>query len=322
MTTALATVTIEEYVESMAPWINNVIADKARPGHAIHGRDDLLQEAKLTLVKVWNKYSGALSEHDLRRCGTRAMYYHFIKMLQKSKSRGRASAVLVTLDGRSADWKSCEHRQDALAGLIIREEIGDVVSAPAAAALLAEDAGMSANQVAAARALFGTGGSSAVGRKVRRRLYRDGYVRVDVENNRHAEGGAMETLTKGPMDPDDEVFSPDKGDAAPPPELAQLLTIPPAQRVRRARASAKKKSLRPRPPVAEAVPFPFAPGEKVTYLGGGRALWLQPGAELVVKGPWTHPSGRLYASCRSVAEKRAVVISTALLSALAQGVPE
>src|SRR5437867_1044103 len=85
----MAAVPIEQFVESMLSWATPMVKRRARwrGDHVILSHDDLLQEAKLVLVEVWNDYAGKIPEIEMRKIGTRAVHFHLGNIWYATESK-------------------------------------------------------------------------------------------------------------------------------------------------------------------------------------------------------------------------------------------
>lgn len=81
--------TVEEFIESA--WAGPIVRRRSRPyrNHPILSCDDQMQEARLVLTQVWQRYSRVKPEGELRRIGTQAVIFHLESLWRMSQALSR-----------------------------------------------------------------------------------------------------------------------------------------------------------------------------------------------------------------------------------------
>lgn len=301
MTTAL---TVEQFIDSMRPWVSATISRSVRRCSALFQREDLMQEANITLVEVFNRYHGAVPEIEMRKIGTRSVFFHVGNLYYRAKSkRAGGEALTISNDepminraefsGSVIDLAYVRRRdgQNQLDGVILMQEIeracADSAEAREAlrAALVTGDYAPSGLDGDAARRIF-----RRVQKTVREATYRDGY-RSEEET---MDGLETPDVNPGPAAPAEAAKKKSKAKA---PKAAKPK---PAAKARRSADDTKKAA------------GAFKKDQTVTYAGGARAGWLKKGASLTVLGTVVS-RGRTYVRC--LAGKKKVTLSSTHLQA-------
>jgi hypothetical protein len=296
--------TLERYIETMMPhYGNNTLLRSTRQGHHTMEREDLVQEAAYALTEVWNKYAHLKPEGELRRMGTRAIYFHVGNLYHHLRAFGAADVTMVYPEQRLAeDRGACpieRHQvkhdgrvEPQLESLIARENI-ETLAMP-------DFRGPSADAV---RKIF-----SDVARAVRDD---DGYSLVEAARklNYNQRGGIkMNGGAVGPESPYDEqdVTLETLEEVAEPEVKKAKKNAVPTKVAKAARVSVDAAAAR----VAT-----FKPGQRVKYKGGGRAPNLKAGEVMTVLGS-VKSKGRMYLrlSVGPAGSKRLVGMSAALVS--------
>jgi len=331
-------VTVEEFMESMRKWINVSIYRSVRRGSATFSREDLMQDARCALLEVARDYpekfaAGALDE--LQKIGRRAIFFHTGNLYYKARSDHSHEFTLLPLDeiiepdhsgGKPRNklvnqvYRLHGKQYDvALDRLIIREEVEQIVASNGAARCAFQYAtdpcpAASWGRVGDTRPALSLPSAGAmrifrqVKKKVKCALLRDGYMKVSAVRPQKGDNTMLDSKTgQGPTSPDAPVTTAVAAEVE-------------AVAVRRVIKKAVKKTAKDgatakaRLNAAETAKksSAFTKGQKVTYVGNGRASWLKAGTTLEVKGTVVS-RGRTYVRCFAVNAKRKVSLSSALL---------
>lgn len=81
--------TIEQYIANMQPVVASSYAQSIHQRSTILTYEDLKQEATIVLWQVFEKYKGTVSERELRKIGTRAVFNTAADLYRKENSKGR-----------------------------------------------------------------------------------------------------------------------------------------------------------------------------------------------------------------------------------------
>jgi len=348
MTEEARPITVEEFMESMKHWIRTSISRSVRPGSATFEVEDLMQDAREALLQVHRDYPEKFSAgqlNELQKIGRRAIFFHTGNRYYSAKSRkaGGGANLISLLPGDEHQGRNFEraaaviyeanlrdpspHCDIALDRLIIREAV-ELVADESPSACYALQISMDP----CSGASFGRSGDTRpaaslpsagavkifrrVKKEVQHVLLRDGYMGVSAANQTEQGGHTMEGKgPEGPTSPDAPAGAPivaKPGEVRGAPKGA-VETAKPKRPVKKAAAkngaAAKRRQSAGETAKASSV---FAKGQKVTYVGGGRASWLKAGTTLEVKGAVVS-RGRTYVRCLSVSSKRKVSLSSALL---------
>lgn len=342
-------VPIGEFVESMLSWAAPMAARRSRwrGDHPVLSSEDMLQEAKLALVEVWNKYAGNVPEIEMRRMGTRAVHFHLGNIWHSTEAKSR-KAVTVSLDREPENHPSLGEQSipgkkypatvvqpAALDRLVVRDEIERLKLSAEERTLFAETMAVADGKVAGAlpaaaalkifrRRLRGKKASKTFGslshkiRGVLRGYKKPGGAGI------HNDGGRGRKEKKN-MDINVGIVSPDLPAVLPQVtpctyEVAEQPKAPKAPKAPKTQKAPKaKKQIKIERTGAmsasdtKKTSAAFKKGAHVTYKGGGRAPWLKTGTTLLVKGTVVS-RGRTYVRCFAVNAKKPVSLSSALLA--------
>lgn len=175
MTETASPVTIEEYLVSMEEWINRAVSRTVRRGHPLFSHLDLLQEARLVLWKVYQRYADQVPAGELRRIGTRAVLYHTINLYRASQAWGQDHVQVLHYGGIVGTHGSTYWPGETSVTPLDRAEIREVVERVAdddvrMAVLMRTDAQPSTLPSEEARRIF-----RRARQKVRQTLKENGY---------------------------------------------------------------------------------------------------------------------------------------------------
>ena len=176
---------LEQFLTNMSDWAWHRVSLSVRRGDAIASREDLMQEARLTLIEIHQKYAGHIPEPDLRRLGTRAIFYDlnkrvFEKAMTAKRGKGlgpRSLSDEAVLRRREYYGITSEKAPTILDRLVFREAIEAIGDESEAHAKVLRDTIENQEYRAPVRP---TRKQRRTSRKVYRRvcaaLHRDGYI--------------------------------------------------------------------------------------------------------------------------------------------------
>jgi hypothetical protein len=279
-------------------------------------REDLVNEAAVALTEVWNKYAHLKPEGEVRRMGTRAIYFHVGNLYHHLRASGAKDVTMIYPEQYAAEGRAvCPierhqvrrhgHVEPQLESLVAREDLERLP--------MPDFRGPSADAV---RKIF-----SDVARAIRED---DGYSLVEAAGklnyNQRGEvrmnGGATVT---GPQEPDvqREAALADIESAkvvVAKAKIAAKVVSAPKTELTGKHAKLPGKRQVAAAEAAERVAS-FKKGQRVKYKGGGRAPGLKAGTVMTVLGS-VKSKGRMYLrlSCGPEGSKRLVGMSGALVS--------
>lgn len=320
MTDMVRPITVEEFMESMKYWIMVSIRRSVRRGDPTFECEDLMQEARYSLLEVVRDYPEKFAEgkmNELQKIGRRAIFYHTGNMHHSAKSarHGGGVSVVPVVPGDEHVGKNPEagkviyeahlrdrsfHCDTALDGLIVRETVDKIFSESGEARVLFEY--LDTNPAGPLPSGEAMKIFRRVKKKVRGVFFRDGYMGVSAVNQPNEEGHMLNDT--GPVSPDNALVTKTKVAA----EVEAAVRRAPAKP---AKDGATAKARQNAAETAKASSA-FRKGQKVMYVGNGRASWLKAGTELEVKGTVVS-RGRTYVRCYAIKAKRKVSLSSALL---------
>jgi hypothetical protein len=279
---------------------------------------------------------------ELQKIGRRAIWFHTGNLYYRSRNASprcgecdrckrvppapcrsmqlvNVDADLETVDPRDrAAARAQAGHAEPLDRLLLMESIDDIAreSGEARAVLAA-----ALNMSDAAPAPLPSAGRifKRVQKQVRDVVFRDGYTRVaghtstreDVMTDRiespDEPTAAAVAEAPAPAEAAKPKRSHKKKDAAPKAEKkAAPAKAPKAAKVAKPKAERKTQTAAE----TKAASTAFKVGDKVTYVGGGRASWLKKDATLEVKGTVVS-RGRTYVKCYAIADERPISLSSA-----------
>lgn len=295
--------TLPRYIETMMPqYGNNSIKRWTRRGHYALEREDLVGEAALVLVEIWNKYAHVKPENELRRMGTRGFFNHIGNVFHRCRAFGAGDAKMVYSDAPAAeDGAAARHPADAVmlrrGGGRAEPQLDSLIARESAETLAVPD--FRGPSAAAVRKIF-----SDVVRAIKED---DGYSLVDAAGklnyNQRGEVRMNNAAAGGPESPDTE-----RTEVIDKPATVERKPKAPAKV---AKAKAEKKADRMTREESDARVGMFKAGQRVKYKGGGRTA-IKAGTAMTVLGS-VKSKGRLYVRCRT-ADETNVTLSSALVS--------
>lgn len=341
------TLTLDEYLRTMEPWAARTVARSVRNSHALLQREDLMQEARLTLVEVFEKYAGKVPELDLRKMGTRSVFFHVGNLYYRAASQSRGGMIVSPLEKD----EDAVVRRAKLRGRRIREDVKLTAKSPRR---LRRGVGMSlplegsyddgdvieniADMLAARRggrvdALDGMILMEAVERVAAESDEARAVLAsvLDVSDTRpagpldgaafrrvqkkvrallYADGYRRQEATDPETEDDMTPDSPDETVAAETPAAPKAAKKATAAKAPKAKPEAAKKVSAAE---TKAASEKFKKDQQVTYKGGARASWLKSGAALKVLGTVVS-RGRTYVRCYAESQKKGVTLSASHLS--------
>jgi hypothetical protein len=101
--------TFDDYLAHMTPYAEHLASARARSGHPLLGRDDLLQEAFKELWVVWRNLHSKVDFDHLCKIGSKTMKEIMISSWQRSRTRGQGTTPVVPLDEVTSSFDRSRH---------------------------------------------------------------------------------------------------------------------------------------------------------------------------------------------------------------------